>query len=89
MTDTNKETTLECVSCIQYLVQFCQKNDKNKDKDIKTLIDSSNKVNIIHPVYATNLGFRTRKIDVGAQKIDGFYLNTFKIVIADYSVKNR
>ena len=39
--------------------------------------------------YTTKLGLCTSKIDAGAQKIDGFYLNTFEIVIADCLVKNK
>ena len=65
------------------------KNNKNKDKDVRALIDSSSKVNTMHPAYATKLGLHARKIDVGAQKIDGSHLDTFGIVIADCSVKNK
>ena len=43
----------------------------------------------MYPTYATKLGFRARKIDVGAQKIDGSYLDTFGMVIAEYSVKKK
>ena len=39
--------------------------------------------------YATKLCLCTRKIDVGTQKIDRFYLDTFRMVIADCSVKNK
>ena len=46
-------------------------------------------MNAIHPIYITKLGFCTRKIDIGIEKIDGSYLNTFGIVLADYSVKNK
>ena len=46
-------------------------------------------VNAIYPVYATKLGFHTRKIDIGAQKIDRSHLDTFEMVIADFSVKNK
>ena len=89
MTDTNKKTTLERVPCIWYLVRFCQKNDKDKDKNVRSLIDSSSEVNAIHPTYATKLGLCARKIDVGAQKMDGSYLDIFKIVIVDCLVKNK
>ena len=65
MTDTSKEATLERVPYIRYLVQFCQKNNKDKDKDIRALIDSSSKINAIHPIYATKLGLFARKIDIG------------------------
>ena len=53
------------------------------------LIDSGSEVNIIHPAYATKLGLRARKINVGAQKIDGSHLDTFRIVITDCSVKEK
>ena len=43
----------------------------------------------MHPAYATKLGLRARKIDVGAQKIDGSHLDTFGMVIADCSVKDK
>ena len=89
MTDTSREATLERVPCIQYLVRFRRKNDEDKDKDIRALIDSGNKVNAMHSAYATKLGLHARKIDVGAQKIDGSHLDTFEIVIADCSVKDK
>ena len=65
MTDTSIEATLERVPCIWYLVQFRRKNDKDKDKDMRALIDLGSKVNAIHLAYATKLGFHARKIDVG------------------------
>ena len=49
----------------------------------------NNKINIIHPAYATKLGLRTRKIDVSIQKIDGSHLDTFGMVIADCLVKDK
>ena len=89
MTNTSREVTFKQVPCIWYLVRFRRKNEKNKDKDIRALIDSSSEFNAIHPAYAINLGLRARKIDVSTQKIDRSYLNTFEIVIADYSVKDK
>ena len=65
------------------------KNNKDKDKDVRVLIDSGSEVNIMHPIYTTKLGLCTRKIDVGIQKIDGSYLDTFEIVVADCLVKNK
>ena len=56
---------------------------------MRALIDSGSEVNIMHPAYATKLGLRARKIDVSAQKIDGSYLDTFRMVIADCSVKDK
>ena len=56
---------------------------------MRALIDSGSKVNVMQPAYATKLGLYARKINVSAQKIDGSYLNTFGIVIADCLVKNK
>ena len=53
------------------------------------LIDSGSEVNTMHPVYVMKLGFRARKIDVCAQKIDGSYLDIFGMVIVDCSVKYK
>ena len=39
--------------------------------------------------YAKKLGLKTRKTNVGAQKIDGFALETFEIVIADFSIEDK
>ena len=89
MTDTRREATYERVLYIQYLIQFCQKNNEHKDKDIRALIHSSSKVNVILTVYAIKLDLYTRKIDVGVQKIDKSDLDTFGIVIADYSVRDK
>ena len=89
MTDTSREATLERVPCIRYPVRFRRKNDEDKDKDVRALIDSGSKVNAMHPAYATKLGLLPRKIDVGAQKIDESHLDTFGMVIAHCSVKDK
>ena len=89
MTDTSREATFKRVSCIQYPIRFCQKNNEDGNKDVRALIDSDRKVNAMHPDYTMKLGLRARKIDVGVQKIDGFYLDSFGIVIADCSVKDK
>ena len=89
MTDISRETTLERIPCIRYLVRFCRKNNEDKNKDVRALIDSGSEVNTIHPTYATKLGLCTRKIDVGVQKIDRSHLDTFGMVIADCSVKDK
>ena len=89
MTDTSREATLEWVPCIRYPVRFRRKNDEDEDKDVRALIDSGSEVNAMHPAYATKLGLRARKIDVGAQKIDKSHLDTFGMVIADFSVKDK
>ena len=89
MTDTSRKTTLKRVLCIWYLVEFRQKNDKDENKDMSALIDLGNKVNAIHSAYATKLGLRARKIDLNTKKIDGSYLDIFKIIIVDSLVKHK
>ena len=87
--DTSKEATLKRVWYIWYLVWFHQKNDKDKDKHIRALIDSRSKVNLMHHAYTIKLDPSARKIDLGIQKIDGSHLDIFEMVIANYSVKNK
>ena len=58
-------------------------------QECKALIDSGREVNAIHPTYITKLGFRARKIDVSAKKIDKSHLDILRIVIVDYLVKNK
>ena len=72
------------VSCIHYTVQF----QKNK-ATIQTLINSGSEVNAITPAYAKQLGFWTRKTDIGAQKIDGSLLATYGIVIAAFHIIDK
>ena len=66
MTDTSREATLERVPYIRYLVRFHQKNNEDKDKDVRALMDLSSEVNTMHPTYTTKLSFRNSKTDVGA-----------------------
>lgn len=68
---------LKRVSCIYYPIQF------KKDK-IKALINSDNEVNIIIPTYKAKLGFKVRRIDVKAEKIDDSILKTFEIILASF-----
>lgn len=43
----------------------------------------------MRPPYAAKLGLTIRKTDVGAQKIDRSHLETFKIVIAGFSLQDK
>ena len=75
---------LDQVSCIYYLVQFCQ------DKEIiQALINFGSEVNVMSLAYAKKLGLRTQIINVGAQKIDGLSLDTFGIVIIGFQVSDK
>ena len=48
------------------------------------MLDSGCKVNAMNLAYAKNLGLKTWKTNVGAQKIDGSALEIFEMVIADF-----
>ena len=63
------------------MIEFSKKNIK-KYKNIKILIDLSNKVNIIYFIYIINL-------DIYTKKIEKLFLNTIKIVILDCLIKNK
>ena len=53
------------------------------------MLDSGSKVNAMSPAYTKRLGLKTRKTNVGAQKIDGSALETFGMVIADFQVEDK
>ena len=80
------EVVLDRVPCIHYPVQF------RKDKEratIRALIDSGSEVNAMTPAYAKQLGFRTQRTNIGAQKIDGSLLATYGMVIAAFQVIDK
>ena len=52
-------------------------------------MDLGKEVNIIYPIYTIKFGFYTSKIDIGIQKIDGFYLDIFEIIITKCLIKNK
>ena len=43
----------------------------------------------MNPDYAWKLGFKIRRTNIGAQKIDGSALETFGMVIADFQVEDK
>lgn len=71
--------------CFHYIVQF-KKDWKAK---IHILIDFDSNVNAITLVYVKKLGLCIRKTNVGAPKIDGSNLTTYKIIIAGFQVVNK
>ena len=81
---TNKETqkmrVLNRVLFICYLVQ-CQ---KDKGKDVLTLLNSRSKVNAMTLAYMAQLGLKMQKINVGTLKIDESLLTTHGIVIVAF-----
>ena len=80
-----REEALECVPCIYYPVQFKGTNETQ----VQALIDSESEINAIHPTFVKELGFLIRPTDVGAQKIDGTMLDTYRMVIAAFLVMDK
>ena len=76
------EEVIVRVPCIHYSVQF-------QEEQVRALLDSDSKVNAMSSAYAKKLGLKTRKTNVGAQKIDGSALETFGMVIADFQVEDK
>lgn len=73
MIDNSKEVqkmrVLDQVLYIYYLVQF----QKDKGKDVLTLINSGSEINTMTPPYAAKLGLKVQKIDVNTQKLIVLY----------------
>lgn len=70
-------TILKHIPCIRCPVQF-----RKGQSNVKALIDSSSKVNIMILAYTSKLGLTTQKTDVGAQQIDCSTLITYEMVIS-------
>ena len=53
------------------------------------MLDSGSKFNAMSPAYVKKLGLKTRKTNIGAQKIDGSALETFGMVIVDFQLEDK
>ena len=53
------------------------------------MLDSKSEVNAMTLAYLAQLGFKVRNINVGIQKIDGFSLTTYGIIIVAFWVLNK
>ena len=85
VTDNRGENVvLKRVCCIHYPVRF-----QEGQEQVRALLDSGSEVNAMSSAYTEKLGFKTRKTNVRAQKIDGSALETFGMVIADFQVENK
>ena len=84
VTDGGKEVVR--VLCIHYPVRF--QEDQGQEQ-LRALLDSGSKVNVMSPAYAKRLGLKTRKTNIRAQMIDGSALEIFGIVIADFQMENK
>ena len=83
MTDTSGKEVVR-VPCIHYQVRF-----QEGQEQVKALLNSGSEVNAMSPAYIERLDFKTRKTNVGAQKIDGSALETFGMMIADFQVEDK
>lgn len=75
---------MERVPCLRYPVRIRMDQD-----DTQALIDSGSEVNAMYPTYAAKLGLPVGKTDVGTQKIDKSHLETFRMVIAGFSLQDK
>ena len=82
--NSDKEIVLKKILCIHYPVRFQEDQEQEGQEQVRALLNSGSKVNAMSPAYAKRLGFKTRKTNVGAQKIDGSALETFGMVITDF-----
>ena len=90
VTDGGEEVVLERVPCIHYPVRFQEDSkQEGQQQQVRALLDSGSEVNAMSPAYAKRLGLKTWKINVRAQKIDDFILETFGMVIADFQVEDK
>ena len=53
---------------------------------LSALLDSGNEVNAMHPAFAERLGLVVQTTNVGAQKIDGTTLETYRMMVVAFSV---
>ena len=82
---------LEQVMCIQYHIPFpggITQDDSVLDP-VSALLNSGSEVNAIHPAFTERLVLVVQTINVGAQKIDGTTFETYKIVVAAFSVTDQ
>ena len=75
---------LDCVPCICYPMRF-----KKSKVQVLALINSGSEVNAMTPAYALKLGLKVHTTNVGAQKINGSTLETFRIVLASFQVEDK
>ena len=86
ITEASKEdeVVLKRIPCIYYPLYF----RKNTAK-VKTLLNSGSEVNTMTLIYTAKLGLKVRRINVGAQKIDGSTLKTFEIVLVSFKIEDK
>lgn len=60
-----------------------------KQVKIQALINSGNKVNAMTPAYTANLELKICLNNIGAHKIDSSIIETFKMILASFYVKDK
>ena len=70
------------VSYIRYLINF-------RKKSVWALFDLTSKVNTDHPAFTKRLCLSIRPTNIGVQKIDGTILDTYKMRVAAFLVKDK
>ena len=78
VTDGGEEVIVR-VPCIHYPIGF-----QEEQEQVKALLDSGSEVNAMSPIYAKKFGLKTWKTNIEAQKIDGFALEIFGMVIDNF-----
>ena len=81
MTGKKREEELKQIPYIWYPVTF-------KDQT-EALLDSKSEINAISLVFASQLGFRIQKINVGVQKIDNITLETDGMVVSIFFLLDK
>ena len=76
------DIALERVPYIYYSIWF-------KKNEVQALIDSDNEVNAMTPAYTTKQSLKLHHTNIGAQKIDGFTLKTFGMVLANFQIEDK
>ena len=70
------------VPYIYYPIRF-------QEEQVRVLLNSGSEINAINLNYTWKLGLKTRRTNVGAQKIDGPALKIFGMIIADFQVEDK
>ena len=78
----NLASNLVRVPCICYPINF-------RKKSVSALLNSSSEVNTVYLAFVKKLDLSIRPTDMGAQKIDGTMLETYRMVVAAFSLENK
>ncbi len=81
MTNKKTEEELKQVPCIWYSVTFKERTEAQ--------LNSKSEVNVISQAFVHQLGLKTWKTNVKAQKFDGTTLEIYRMVVFTFSVLNK